>query len=81
MPVMCMQDVRTPCRVEVSCGEMGRSPAEQCESLEIVLPRSAVGSLIGAAVARIEPGRIEHISLHIAALEAVFEATETQRDA
>ena len=84
MPIVGVQDVRPPRGVERARRELRRDPAEQRESLEVVVPGLAVGPLVGAAVARVEPGRVDDVDLHVLAvgnaLRAALEAAEAQHD-
>ena len=67
VPVVAMQDVGAPERVELPEGEVCRRPAEGSEAPVVVAPFGAVRSEVGIAGAIEEPGCVQHVGNQVAA--------------
>ena len=76
VPVVGVQHVGLPSRVERAAAELRGRPAQQREALQVVGPVEAVAVLVGAAAAPVEQRRVDHVGRHAAA----GQAAQAQRD-
>lgn len=80
VPVVRMDDVGDPLRVQPASGEVGGDPAEQRETAVVVGPVVTVGPDVGIAGAPVEEGGVDHIG-HATVAGQVAAAQRHQRGA